>query len=110
MTRNLSSSFFRIPLFVTILLLLGACTQMVEKEFQITGSNRGLKIVELSYEVGKNEEAIIDRVQAIQLAQERCQMWGFQGIEPHQNEETICISSEGWQCFRSKTTIQFICQ
>lgn len=106
-TRNIPKILLT---FTFIALLCAGCTTTVERDFAISGSNKSAGIIELSVEQNRNEEILFEIEQPQRLAQERCQLWGYQQTILVQDAQTECISSRDGKCWRSRITLKYQCK
>lgn len=96
--------------FTSIALICAGCTTTVERNFEISGSNKSTGVIELSVNQNKNEEIIFEIEQPQRLAQERCELWGYQQAVLIQDAQTECISSDSGKCSRSRITLKYQCK
>lgn len=96
--------------FTSIALICAGCTTKVERDFAISGSNKSAGVIELSLVQNRNEEIIFEIDQPQRLAQERCELWGYQQTVLIQDSQAECISSQDGKCSRSRITLKYQCK
>ncbi|SHN56261.1 YecR family lipoprotein [Desulfovibrio litoralis] len=65
-----------LPVFM---LMLSSCA--VKKDWAATGGSRADATVRLSYSYGGFEQPVVDEAQALAVATQRCQSWGYTGAD-----------------------------
>jgi len=87
-------------MLMLVVLAAGGCA--VKKDWVSTGGSRADGTVKLSYEYGALEVPQLDEQQAIRLAIQRCQAWGydraeaFGGIPHHVSYHRLVVATSGW--------------
>jgi len=79
----------------------------VTKNYEVAGVNESEGIVRLSYDTNPLEIATGDEAQALDLAKQSCEEWGFSTAQPSKNigsQQRSCTSIKGLQrCTITKT-------
>ena len=77
-----------------VAVLLSGCVTV--KDWSATGGSRSDGVVRLSYEVGEFEKPQLSETQAINLATQRCQTWGYTGAEAFGGVTRQCSQGGGF--------------
>jgi YecR-like lipoprotein len=95
-------------LFVLIFLALSGCA--TQKTLVPTGGSKSDGTVDLAYEVGLFEEPIVDSMQGLNAAKERCKAWGYKNAESFGGSKSDCQQFNGYgNCVRQIVTITYQC-
>lgn len=92
---------------ISIALLAGACA--TAKTWQATGGSRSDGTVRLSYEYGMFEVPHVDEAQALNVAKQRCAVWGYNGAEAFGGTTSQCTQSGSSGCMLTLVTKEFQC-
>ena len=91
-----------------MLTMLTGCTSV--KTLQATGGSRADGVVELSYEYGMFEKALVNWEQGLVTATERCKAWGYESAEAFGGTTEECIRFDGYgSCVRWRVIAKYQC-
>lgn len=89
-------------------LLAAGCTS--QKVLQATGGSRADGTVNLSFETGLFENAVIDWEQAGSVARKRCAAWGYTDAEAFGGSTTQCQAYNAYgSCIHAFVTVPYQC-
>ena len=88
-------------------ILLSGCA--ITTTMVATGGSRADGTVNLSYEYGEFQRAIIDQQQGQQTAVERCKAWGYTGAEPFGGQVNRCEAPTEVGCAVTQVTVTYQC-
>lgn len=88
-------------------LLLTACA--TQPTWSPSSSNRELGVARVAYEHGRSEEPRLSDTQAVQLATNRCETWGFAHAEMIPGELRECSVQNSDGCDVWKVTREYRC-
>ncbi|SHL76349.1 YecR-like lipoprotein [Roseovarius marisflavi] len=75
-----------------------------------TGGSRSDALVELSYDVGPYEQAVVDWDTAQASAVKRCRAWGYSKADPFEGVREQCQQFNGYgSCMRGTVTRTYQC-
>lgn len=100
-------SRFTAVLFIVPGFIFAGCA--VNKDLQATGGSRADGVVELSYEVGSFEQAVIDEQQGLQTARQRCAAWGYTNAEAFGGQKRQCQQFYQSSCVQQLVIIAYQC-
>lgn len=90
-----------------VLLALTGCA--TSSHWAAAGGNKDLGLVRLSYEFAGQEPAM-NVAQAMSIAANRCNTWGFDRAEPIPGIVRDCTSVDGSRCELWKVTREYQCE
>lgn len=96
-----------ILLFVALGLASAGCA--VKVDWAASGGSRADGTIELSYEAGDFQQAVLDESQAHGIAAQRCKAWGYTGTEAFGAVTRKCIAMSGLGCARWLYTKKYQC-
>jgi len=99
--------YAKLALAGMVLLVVGACA--TAKTWSATGGSRADGTVRLSYEVGMLEVPTIDEAQGIELAKQRCAVWGYSGAEAFGGTTSVCNAPSTSGCMSTLVTKEYQC-
>ncbi|MDE1965512.1 MAG: hypothetical protein KGI42_16605 [Xanthomonadaceae bacterium] len=95
-------------LIVAAVITLSGCA--TTKQWAATGGSRSDGVVRLSYEYGSLETPRLDENQAVRLASERCETWGYSGADAFGGATRKCIQGGGFGgCAEWQVTKEYQC-
>ena len=101
-------NMMRIFTAIAVAAILTSCA--TTKDWSATGGSRSDGVVRLSYEVGEFEKPQLSETQAINLATQRCQTWGYSGAEAFGGVTRQCNQGGGFGgCSRWMVTKEYQC-
>ena len=105
----MSRSLHRLILAPTILALgLSACVGT--RQWTPTGGNRETGLVRVSYQYPEFHQPDVSDVQAMVLAENRCEAWGYKRAEPVAGLVRECSNMEAGNCDLWTVTREFQCR
>jgi hypothetical protein len=87
--------------------LLSGCA--VNKNWGARGGSKADGIVKLAYSVGLFEQVKLTVGQGLQVAQKRCEAWGYTGAEPFDFLDRQCVSTSNGSCNMWTITQEYQC-
>ena len=88
-------------------LLLTACA--TQPKWSPSSSNRALGVARVAYEYAKFAEPAMSDTQAVEVATNRCEAWGYSRAELIPGELRDCSVSKDGSCDLWKVTREFRC-
>ena len=102
------SKFAILPVFLgPILSMMSACA--TQPSWSPSSSNRELGVARVAYEHAKSEDPVMSDTQAVQLAMNRCETWGYARAEMIPGELRECSVQNGDSCDVWKVTREYRC-
>ena len=99
---------FRTIILLFVLAAFSGCA--VKKDWVATGGSRADGTIKLSYEHLELESPQLDEQQAMRLAAQRCQFWGYNRAEAFGGTINSCQIPDGWGgCSRWRVTKEYQC-
>lgn len=96
-----------LPLILSAGLILSACAKNVTPA--ATGGSRSDGIVNMSFEIGQMQKAVINWSQTDAGAVARCQAWGYTGANRFGGYTRKCQWSNQYGCARWFVTVPYQC-
>jgi len=94
--------------FISLLIILTGCESI--KTLQASGGSKSDGIVELSYEVGMFQKAVVNWDDALKTAHERCTAWGFSYTRGFGGQTSRCQSwNNNGNCTSTVFTVKYQC-
>jgi hypothetical protein len=90
-----------------VFLAMTACASA--PKWSPSNSSRTLAVARVSYEYEKHHEPALSDAQATELAQNRCNTWGFERAEPIPGELFDCSVENDGSCDIWKVTREYRC-
>lgn len=97
-------------LAVPAILLVGLSACASTREWSAAGGNRESGLVRVSYQYSEFHQPDVSDAQAMELAEHRCEAWGFKHAEPVAGLVRECSNKQGGDCDMWKVTREFQCR
>ncbi|BAJ01946.1 YecR-like lipofamily protein [Shewanella violacea] len=94
---------------IALAIVLATSGCVGKKDWQAAGGSKAEGIIKLSYTFSGNRNPQADDEQALKVAEERCQLWGFTGARPFQFVDVRCQRTHGASCGTHIVTKAFQC-
>jgi hypothetical protein len=101
------SAMARFLMLFSILVVVSAC--QVQKTPVATGGSRADAAIQMSYQTGGFETAVVNWDAAQATATQRCQAWGYTRAEGFDGVSTVCNASNMYGCVDSTVTRTYQC-
>lgn len=85
----------------------GGCATAIN--WQPVSGSRADGVVRLAFEYGMFQSPRVDEAQALQLATQRCAVWGYTGAEAFGAATTQCTQTNQYGCARTMVTKEYQC-
>lgn len=82
-------------LIVLIVMLTSGCTTTVHRDWSATGGSRSDGTVMLSVVQREFENVQVNEQQALRLARQRCEAWGYTGAQSFGGQRNECLQWGG---------------
>jgi hypothetical protein len=92
---------------VLLVVSLSACVSA--KQWTSTGGNKDSGLVRISYQYAEFHQPDLSEAQAMELAANRCEAWGYKRAEPVAGLVRECSSMDGGNCELWTVTREFQC-
>jgi hypothetical protein len=92
---------------VLLVLSLSACVSA--KQWTSTGGNKESGLVRVSYQYAEFHQPDLSEAQAMELAANRCEAWGYKRAEPVAGLVRECSNMDGGNCDLWTVTREFQC-
>lgn len=92
---------------VLLVLSLSACVSA--KQWTSTGGNKESGLVRVSYQYAEFHQPDLSEAQAMELAANRCEAWGYKRAEPVAGLVRECSNMDGGNCDQWTVTREFQC-
>jgi hypothetical protein len=97
----------RLVCLIAFISTLGGCA--TGKSWSVTGGERDAGLVRVSYEYPEYREPVVSEQQAEQLAEHRCEGWGYDDAEPIAGQLRRCSNMDDGNCNLWMVTREFQC-
>lgn len=92
----------------TALILTACATPMIVPS--ATGGSKADGIIELSYEYNEYQKPVVDEQAALQIAQQRCNAWGYKKVNKFGGQKRQCVQRGTFTtCGITQVTVQYQC-
>lgn len=90
---------------------LTGCITSQKVNWVATGGSRADGTIRLSAEYAETVKPIFDEAQGLELAKERCSVWGYNSARAFGGTQTECIQARGFytSCAMHRTTKEYQC-
>jgi hypothetical protein len=99
---------FRFLAAAAVLLSLAACA--TSQKWAVSGGDRTDGVVRISYEYPEFQQPEVSDEQAMKIALQRCEGWGYRGAEPIAGQLRQCSNMEGANCNLWTVTREYQCK
>lgn len=94
---------------ILLTLMLAGCATVVHKDLQFVGGSKANGVVTLALAYGSGQQAQWSWAQGQQVADTRCQGWGYKSASRFDNGQEFCSWSGEILCFERQVTVQYQC-
>jgi len=98
-----------VSLIASAVLLLNVAGCATNKEWAVSGGNRADGVVRVSYEYPEFKQPTLKDEQALRIAANRCNGWGYDAAEPVAGQVRQCSNMDGSNCDLWKVTREYRC-
>jgi hypothetical protein len=99
-----------LPLLTAAAALLGLGGCATTEQWGVSGGNRELGVVRVSYEYPEFHQPEMSDEQALQAAINRCNGWGYKDAEPIEGQLRQCGNKSGSNCDLWVVTREYQCK
>jgi len=92
-----------------LLLSLGGCATTREQQWGVSGGDREHGVVRVSYEYPEFHQPMVSDEQALQIAVNRCNGWGFEDAQLIAGQLRQCSNKSGSNCDQWTVTREYQC-
>lgn len=106
----MSRSFRNLIFLIPPLAILGLSACVSTEQWSATGGSRAAGVVRLSYEYPEFHQPEVSDAQALQLADNRCNSWGYSRAEEVPGQVRECSNMDDGNCDLWTVTREYQCK